>query len=83
MRRLDRKGEKILFACATSDMLVILCIMKYHSVLPEAMVRISPTQDFSKYKDKILSQIIVLLRGTFSSKFSKLTGWCSFDKDKC
>ena len=73
----------MMFASATSAMLVILCIMKYHSVLPEAMFRRSPIQDFSENKENVVCQLFVLLRGTFASGLTKLTGWCSFDKDKC
>ena len=73
----------MMFASATSAMLVILCIMKYHSVLPEAMVRNSPIHDFIKNKDNVVCQLFALLKRTFSSELTKLTGWCSFDKDKC
>ena len=40
----------MMFACATSAMHVILFIMKYHSVLLEAMVKTFPIQESTKIR---------------------------------
>ena len=72
--------DKRLVGCTTSAMLVILCIMKYHSVLPAVMLN---TQTFTnKRKESYQTGFFVIIWGTFSRGLSKLTGWCSFDIDK-
>ena len=64
------------FALTTCDMLVILFIMKYHSVLPAVIANktANPKVKFHKY-------VFVVFRGTFSCVLFKITGCCSFEKD--
>ena len=61
-RPFDRRWKKRYLACTASDMLEILFIMKYHSVLPAVIANIAanPKIQFYKY------QYVVLFRGTFS-----------------
>jgi hypothetical protein len=50
--------ENILFACTTCAMLVILCIMKYHSALPEVMLVILCIM---KYRSVLPEVMLVIL----------------------
>ena len=65
------------FACTTCDMLEILFTMKYHSVLPAVIANKTANPKIQFYE----TQFVVIFRGTFSCVLSKITGWCSFEKD--
>jgi hypothetical protein len=64
------------FAFTACDMLEIL-FMKYHSVLSAVIENKTATPKIQFYK----YQVDVVCRGTFSCGLSKITGWCSFEKD--
>jgi hypothetical protein len=68
--------EKRYLACTTCDMLEILFIIKYHSVLPAviASIEANPKIQFYKYQfDPVFEEHFLV--------FCQITGWCSFEKD--
>ena len=48
------EDEKRYFACTPCDMLVILFIMKYHSVLPAVIANIATNPEIQFYKHRFV-----------------------------
>jgi hypothetical protein len=68
----------MMLACATSAMHVILCIMKYHSVLPEAIIRRSHIQDFHKHKYKMYTKQAGMSYAQPQAEAVSLNSWLVF-----